>query len=374
MTVRGPKSNEPELLSPSAEDLFRELSARTVLFHEAVAEHLGINATDRHCLDLLERASREGPVTAGKLSELTGLTSGAITGVLDRLERAGFVKREKGPDDRRQVQIKLVGARVQELAALFAPLSAGYAALTSSFTAPQLQAVIQFIEGASALLSRETERLKSHQGSVTEALDSGDVLSAPLAGAQYGSFELTRGASNVTLESMRGGLLYRIRHEGPAPRVKQDGGQLQVEYQRSALRMLAFGKHALHIDLNEKLAWQLLFKGGASKLSANLRRLKLKSIELRGGASHVNFELPEARELVPLKIGGGVQHLSIRRPKQTPLRIIIEGGASHLRIDTLELGAVGGRVHWQTPDFEGGGQGYDVLIAGGASHLSIAMA
>jgi DNA-binding MarR family transcriptional regulator len=373
VTARGPKANEPEHLPPSAEELFRELSARTVLFHETVAEHLGINATDRHCLDLLERSSREGPVTAGKLSELTGLTSGAITGVLDRLERAGFVKREKDPGDRRQVQIKLVGARVQELAALFAPLSAGYAALTSSLTAQQLSAVIQFLEGASALLMRETERLKGHEVGSTAAATPGEELSAPLAGAQHGQFELTRGASNVTLGSLRGGLLYRIRHEGPAPRVRLEGGQLQVEYQRSALRMLAFGKHALQIDLNERLPWQLRFKGGANKLSANLRQLKLKSVELLGGATHTSFELPPVSEIVPLRIGGGVQHVSIRRPKQTPLRIVIEGGASQLQIDTLELGAVGGRVHWQTPDFESSSLGYDVLIGGGASHLSIAM-
>src|SRR6185503_7961207 len=106
---------------------------RAVAFHEAVALRLGLNVTDQRCLDFIERASREGPVTAGKLAELTELTTGAITGVLDRLERAGFVRREKDANDKRQVQIKLLPERKAEVDALFAPLHERWVELCADY-------------------------------------------------------------------------------------------------------------------------------------------------------------------------------------------------------------------------------------------------
>src|SRR5687767_9559157 len=87
-------------------DLGRDLSARTILFHEAVASRLGLSATDSKCLDIALRSPES--LTAGRLAEATGLTTGAITGVLDRLERGGFIRREKDDSDRRQVFIRVV--------------------------------------------------------------------------------------------------------------------------------------------------------------------------------------------------------------------------------------------------------------------------
>src|SRR6266852_1771624 len=79
---------------------FREMSAATIMFHQAIADRLGMNITDHKCADIL---SRTGPITAGELAQRTGLTTGAITGVIDRLEKAGFVCRAKDPSDRRRV-------------------------------------------------------------------------------------------------------------------------------------------------------------------------------------------------------------------------------------------------------------------------------
>jgi len=82
----------------------RHFSTDTVLFHQAVAEQLGLNSTDHKCLDVI---LENHAMTAGKLSELTGLTTGTITGVIDRLEKAGFVYREKDAEDRRKVIIQV---------------------------------------------------------------------------------------------------------------------------------------------------------------------------------------------------------------------------------------------------------------------------
>ncbi|GJM74993.1 hypothetical protein HMSSN036_72090 [Paenibacillus macerans] len=83
----------------------RENGTRAVMLHQTISEKIGLNATDHKCLDYLLKA---GPVTAGRLAELTGLTTGAVTSVIDRLEQAGFATRDKDPNDRRKVLVKAV--------------------------------------------------------------------------------------------------------------------------------------------------------------------------------------------------------------------------------------------------------------------------
>ena len=106
------------------QEVGRELSARTVLFHEAFASWLGLNATESKCLDLVVRA--EGTLTAGRLAEQTGLTTGAITGVLDELERAGYIRREKDDRDRRQVLVRAQPERLKEAQELMLPFEAAW--------------------------------------------------------------------------------------------------------------------------------------------------------------------------------------------------------------------------------------------------------
>ncbi|MEU5695761.1 MarR family transcriptional regulator [Actinosynnema sp. NPDC020468] len=110
----------------------RESSTLTILFHSRVAEQMGLSPTDEKCLDLAIRA--EGPVTAGRIAELSGLSTGAVTGVIDRLEKAGYVRRVRDPHDRRKVLVEVtvdpqrfshlfVGAQqtLSEVLALFTP-------------------------------------------------------------------------------------------------------------------------------------------------------------------------------------------------------------------------------------------------------------
>src|SRR5262245_6591443 len=82
----------------------RRMSAQGVLLSAAVAERVGLSSSDLECLDFIVMAGGE-PVTAGQLAAATGLTSGAITGLVDRLERAGFVRREPDLVDRRKVRV-----------------------------------------------------------------------------------------------------------------------------------------------------------------------------------------------------------------------------------------------------------------------------
>src|SRR5919201_431152 len=81
----------------------RELSAHTVMFHTAVVQRLHLHVSDHKAFDFI---LRRGPGSAGELAKITGLTSGAVTGVIDRLEKAGFVERVPDPEDRRKVLVR----------------------------------------------------------------------------------------------------------------------------------------------------------------------------------------------------------------------------------------------------------------------------
>jgi DNA-binding MarR family transcriptional regulator len=88
-------------------DEIRRSQSATDRFDSAVADALGLNRTDMRCVDSLERS---GPLTAGALAEATGLTSGAMTTALDRLERAGFVRRVRDERDRRRILVEITDA------------------------------------------------------------------------------------------------------------------------------------------------------------------------------------------------------------------------------------------------------------------------
>lgn len=87
--------------------------AGVVLHNHAVAQRLGLGASDSQLLSLL---NLHGPLTPGRLAELTGLTTGTVTGVIDRLERGGFVHRERDTADRRKVLVTPVPEAMRALA------------------------------------------------------------------------------------------------------------------------------------------------------------------------------------------------------------------------------------------------------------------
>ena len=100
----------------------RDASGQGVLYSQAVAERLAINSTDLECLDFIVL---RGPLSAGELAAATGLTTGAITGVIDRLERAGFARRDRHGSDRRKVLVRALPAVERRIGPLFQPMERG---------------------------------------------------------------------------------------------------------------------------------------------------------------------------------------------------------------------------------------------------------
>ena len=135
----------------------RELGTRESLYGQAVADQLGMNLTDLECGDLL---AYYGPMTAGRLAELVGLTTGAITGVIDRLERAGLVRRERDPHDRRRVIVHAeTGADLLGEPTYVARREA-LAEVAGRYSDEELAVVVDFLERANQALGHETRNVR----------------------------------------------------------------------------------------------------------------------------------------------------------------------------------------------------------------------
>lgn len=158
-------SNDISEQSPRAELIdalvlaMRDMSGATVFFHTAVAERLGLNPTDHKCADLI---MRNGPLTAGALVEATGLTSGAVTGIVDRLERAGMVKRVTDPDDRRRVQLYFTDDQAvsERMWAIFEPIYRASVALFERYTDEELRLVLDVIGRCGTIALEAAHRLR----------------------------------------------------------------------------------------------------------------------------------------------------------------------------------------------------------------------
>ena len=112
------------------------------LLGAASAERIGVNVTDLNCLNIL---ALSGHLTAGELARRTGLTTASITGVLDRLEESGFVRRERDPHDRRRVIVRLEAARgLRDVAPVFAPVVTAWRAVAAQYTDDELRLILGF--------------------------------------------------------------------------------------------------------------------------------------------------------------------------------------------------------------------------------------
>jgi DNA-binding MarR family transcriptional regulator len=118
----------------------RKVIVETVLLFDTLASQIGINATDMQCLNILDY---EGPVPAGRLAELTGLTTGAMTAAIDRLEKAGYVQRARDPHDRRRVVVQPIP---QEGFDLFGSIDQAWQELCSRYSDQELAVILSFIE------------------------------------------------------------------------------------------------------------------------------------------------------------------------------------------------------------------------------------
>lgn len=126
---------------------------------KALSERAGIHSTDWECIDVLDWS---GPLPAGELAKRVGITSGAVTGAIDRLERRGLVQRVADPNDRRRVIVELQpdGIDPGQLMTFFAPLAADMNEVNERFDDDQLAAVLDWLAAANDAIERSIARLR----------------------------------------------------------------------------------------------------------------------------------------------------------------------------------------------------------------------
>lgn len=144
--------------------IFRSLSRRysdtSILMHEAIARRAGLSGTDHKYLGLL---IERGAMTAGELSRITGLTTGAVTGLVDRLEKRKLVRREYDTNDRRKVIIVPETEQAMELLTpLYVTLDRKTSTLVASFSATELNVLEQYLQAAITIMEETIEELNGH--------------------------------------------------------------------------------------------------------------------------------------------------------------------------------------------------------------------
>lgn len=156
--AKSPKSARHAELAVRLDRAIRETSAQSALFSSAVAQRLGITINDIECLDII---NLNGPMTAGKLAETTGLTTGAITGIVDRLSAAGLVAREPDPKDRRRVIVRVANdPSNHRVSPFYRSLKRRLNDVCNEYSDKELMLLVQFYERTLTALREETIALR----------------------------------------------------------------------------------------------------------------------------------------------------------------------------------------------------------------------
>ena len=171
MTVGGSATLAPVEVTETAErQRLRRLLVDLLNTYSSEAQHIGhtfanrnnLHATDMHALLAVMHAERNGaPLTPGRLGEAIGLSSGATTALIDRLERGGHLRRTRESTDRRVVHLRYAEAGMSLAVAFFTPLQPHTDAVMDQFSVEELQAVERFLQGMSAALTTYRAELRN---------------------------------------------------------------------------------------------------------------------------------------------------------------------------------------------------------------------
>ena len=365
--------------SPAANAL-RRLINESIATHEVVAASLGLNATDLRCLEL---AASEPEMTPTRLAELSDLTSGAVTGVLDRLERAGFVRRESDPSDRRRLLVRIDPDRLADLEVQYAPIierAVEAASAAGSAGEPYLAALAD-------ALAREADRLRvtTYGGILDDAyqVPIGDVARARLVlhtgaprlsvgGAAFGQQVRMVAETAATRLALRpaaaGAELIRASFAGPPPDVRTSDGTVTMRYRR---RMIDTRSREIEAALNPAAAWAVEIENGLTDLDADLRVLAVLGITASGGVNHFTLRLPRPSGTVRIAIAGGVSEGRLTRPAGVPILLAAGGGVSRLSFDGQRRESSGAALRVRSRGYDRAPDRYEVEIGGGISDLTI---
>src|SRR5262245_25394709 len=357
------------LLALLGRKLAGEHAVKTVLFQEAIADQLGLNTTDLMCLSFL---SDTEPLTAGQLAEATGLTTGSVTVMIDRLEKAGYAQREKDPTDRRRVIVRPVTERIErDIAPLYASIGEAWERAIEGYSTQELAVILDMLTRSVVLLQEQTTALRLGGTQSVAPLDKprAAALSSTEPRVQQARLLFANGAANVTLRGEPLGELYQAHFEPPEPQLQMQGGTLQIRYPRFSFFQRRRGSGT--ITLSTAATWQIELRSGAYSSNFDLRELTLAGLAVFDGAFRLELNLGQPRGVVPIRITSGAVDVTIRRPADAATQLMVRVGATHVRFDERYAEVMSGETRWQTPDYAAAADRYDITVESGASNLSV---
>jgi DNA-binding MarR family transcriptional regulator len=342
----------------------RRTNLRASVFGQSIAIRLGLSDSD---VEALETLIDSGAATAGRLAELMGLTTGAVTRLIDRLEQAGYVRRVGDPSDRRRVIVEVVPDRAAAIEAMFGSLGRATADEVARYTDAQLELIGDFLTRMAEVTREEAERLRETEAE-TDGGPTRGQHAAPVGDLSEARLLFRSGASILALEGDPDvGGLYRARFEGAVPRVTVREGTVSIQYRGWGWR----GRPKAEIALNPTVGWRLEVQGGASSLTGRLEAIRLLGVEVTGGASALDLAVGRPIGRVPIRVTGGASKLRVVRPAGAAVHVQITGGVGRIEVDGRRLAAAGGATALDSPGAEGATDRYDVEIVGGAGRLTI---
>lgn len=348
-------------------ELTRELRQVTSLgasYVRAAAARLGMPVTDLQVIDILEGA---GPLTAGQLAELTGLTTGAITGMINRLEKSGLIQRGSDPEDARRVIVRLDpdAAAMRDITSTLDALGAAWNEVIAGYDEEQIAVLLEVLKRGAVQTRDEIARLRTAPESAEGA------VSAPLGDLPSGELVVI-GAPRLAVRAGAKGMadLYQARFEGLTPDVKTKGGTVTIRYPRRFM-LGTKRKEAAEVTLSAAIPWKIAIQGAAAEIVAELGRLQLTGLEAHGGVSMIQLNLPTPSAVVPVKISGGASEIIVRRPVDAAARVRLKGWVSTFVFDDQTFSVMGSDMRMQSRDFAADAPYYDIEVASSASIVTI---
>jgi DNA-binding MarR family transcriptional regulator len=346
----------------------RRLTGIYASYFRVAATRIGIAVTDLQVLDLLDLL---GPATAGQLAERTGLTTGAITRILDRLEEARLVRRERDQRDGRKVIVHLDRGKgdMSSVRSILESSGRMWEEVASRYDADQLAFLLEFLQFSSTRFMKELTQLQQEAPAGEE-----EIVSAPLEGQESGRLVVSCGNSRLTVradDELAG--LYQARFEGPVPSVKAKDGMVTIRYPR---RLLGLGERQGQavVALSVAIPWRIVIQGGAAEAAADLGRLDLAALDVKGAFNTIRLDLPTPTGRVPIRLAGGASEITVRRPAGVATRINFKGWASELAFDEQTFSSAGNISQLESPGFDPTAPGYDIEITSYANRVTITSA
>jgi len=139
----------------------------------------------------------------------------------------------------------------------------------------------------------------------------------------------------------------------------------------SPLRLFGAARRHVVITLTDRIPWTIRISGGTANAHLDVRRLQLAKLEISGGASRMEAQLPSPKGTVLIDISGGISNLTLRAPVGAQWHVAVSGGVSGLRINGSLYAAIGGDFQQQSPGYASASDRFDIEISGGASHVDV---